>query len=266
MKLQPLNRIIKSLNDHEVLVRLNTFILLYFGWLGFTVLYNHAIKYHSRDIMNEFLKLPFTSYDFVMDTVNLSRAAPIFYLLMKAVYYIGFSGSIALTVFFVLIYRRDLEKADELAFSYLLAYTSCGVVYSIFHIHAPHYVYDLPGFYPDRTYLTQQEFVLPSLHNTVAAINILVLWKYREKAWGKFAIGLNSLVPFATIFLGHHWIYDALAGIILAVIINRVARGRRISVPSTLRNIHISLIQKATVLSFLAGGVILFLAITLPKP
>ncbi|WP_232473503.1 phosphatase PAP2 family protein [Thermococcus profundus] len=130
----------------------------------------------------------------------------------------------------------------------------------------PHYVYNLPGFYPDRTYLTQQEFVLPSLHNTVAAINILVLWKYREKTWGKLLIGLNSLVPFATIFLGHHWIYDALAGIFLAMVIGKLSQGKRIEIPSSLKRTHISHIQRVTVLGFLAGGFILFLAVTLPKP
>lgn len=263
---RPLDRIIRSLNDHDVLVRLNTFLLLYFGWIGFTVLYDHFIKYHSRNILSVFLRLPFTSYDFVISLLNFSRAIPPFHLLMKAVYYVGFSGSIALTVFFVLIYWRDLEKSDELALGYLLAYTFSGIMYSIFHVYAHHYVYNLPGFYPDRTYLTQQEFVLPSLHNTVAALNILVLWKYRRETWGKFVIGLNSLVPFATIFLGHHWIYDALAGILLAALISKMTDGRRISVPAALRDVHISSIQKATVLGFLAGGFILFLAVTLPKP
>ncbi|EEB73256.2 phosphatase PAP2 family protein [Thermococcus sp. AM4] len=265
MKRRFAENLMESLNDHEVLIRLNTFLVLYFGWIGFTVLYDH-IKSHSRDVTYLLLKLPFTSYKFVVTTLDLTKDFLPIYFLMKAIYYIGFSGSIALTVFFVLIYKRDLQKADELALGYLVIYSICGAIYTLVHVYAPHYVYNLPGFYPDRTYLTQQEFVLPSLHNTVAAFNIIILWKYRRELTAKLIIALNSLVPFATLLLGHHWIYDALSGIVLAVIVGRLVEGKKIRVPSTFRSVNVSIIKHVTMLGFLAGGFLLILAITMPKP
>ncbi|MCD6524906.1 MAG: phosphatase PAP2 family protein [Thermococcus sp.] len=265
MRRRSVMNLMESLNDHDVLIRLNTFLLLYFGWIGFTVLYDN-IKPYSRDITPPLLKLPFTSYQFVTGALDFVRGFLPLYLLMKAVYYVGFSGSIALTVFFVLIYKRDLQKADELALGYLLTYSISGVIYSIAHVYAPHYVYNLPGFYPDRTYLTQQEFVFPSLHNTIAAFNIIILWKYRKNFITKLLILLNSLVPFATLLLGHHWIYDALAGIFLAILVGKLVRGREIKVLSSLRSVKISIIRHITLFSFLAGGFILLLAITMPKP
>ena len=265
MKRQSVRDIVESLNDHDVLIRLNTFLLLYFGWIGFTVLYDH-LKSHSRDVTYLLLKLPFTSYHFVVSTLDLTREVFPLYLLMKGIYYIGFSGSIALTVLFVLLYRRDLQKADELALGYLITYSICGTVYTFVHVYAPHYVYHLPGFYPDRTYLTQQEFVLPSLHNTVAAFNIIILWKYRRELKAKLIIALNSLVPFATLLLGHHWIYDALSGIALAMVVGKMVEGRKIHVPSAFRNVNVSIIKHATMLGFLAGGFLLILAVTMPKP
>jgi membrane-associated phospholipid phosphatase len=258
-------RIRETLWDKEVLARLDVFLILYFGWLGYTFLYEF-IKSHSRDITSYFLRLPFTSRIFVVSTVNLTKSIPPIYYLMKGVYFIGFSGSIALTVFFILIYWRDLNSADELAARYLLSYVTCGIIYSIAHVYAPHDVYGLHITSPSATYLTQREFVLPSLHNTIAAINVMTLWKHREKIWGKVLIILNSLVPFSTLLLGHHWLYDIISGIILASVIGEITEGQRIDLQNLLHRIDVSHIQAATALGFVAGAYFLFLAMTLPKP
>lgn len=265
MKRRIVDRLVESFNNHDVLLRLNTFLILYFGWIGFTVFYEH-IKQYSRDVTYLLLHLPFTSRNFVVSTIEITREILPFYVLVKLTYYVGFSGSIALTVFFVLLYMRDLQKADELALGYLLIYSACGIIYSVFHVYAPHYVYDLPGFYPDKTYLTQREFVLPSLHNTIASFNIIILWKYRKKIAGGLLIALNSLVPFATLLLGHHWVYDALSGIFLAMIVGKLVGGKRIKVPSAFKRINVSIIRHITMLGFLAGGFVLILAMVMSKP
>jgi len=260
-----LERIVNAAEDREVIVRLDVFLLLYFGWMGFTVLYD-LIKAYSRDVTAQLLQLPFTSRSFVITSLEVVREVPGLYQFLRGVYYIGFTGSIVLTVFFILFYWRDLGSADELAVRYLLAYVTCGITYSMFHVYAPHYVYHLQMFSPDRTYLTQQEFVLPSLHNTIAAVNILTMWKHRKKLWGVLLLGLNTLVPFATILLAQHWVYDALAGILLAVAIGKVTEGHQIQVHERIRKMHVSKLQVATVLGFVAGAYLLLLAITTPKP
>ncbi len=254
-----------SLDDKDVLVRLNVLLLLYLGWIAFTVAYG-LIQSHSRDITQGFLRLPLTSKSFVVSLVRFTHSIFPLYITLRATYYIGFTGSIAFTVFFVLIYWKDLKASDELAMRYLLAYVSCGIIYSFFHVYAPHYVYHIPGFYLDNTYLTRQEFVFPSLHNTVAMINLLTIWRHRDKIWAKLLILLNLLIPFATVLLGHHWIYDAIAGIILALIIVKVTDGHTLKVPESIREMGVAHIQRMTVVGFLVGLSVLLLAIHTPKP
>ncbi|NJF24647.1 phosphoesterase [Thermococcus sp. Bubb.Bath] len=259
-----LKRIASAVEDREVLIRLDVFLLLYFGWMGFTVLYD-LIKEHSRDVTSQLLRLPFTSRSFVVASLKVVHEVPGLYQFLHGVYYIGFTGSIALTVFFILLYWRDLGSADELAARYLLAYSTCGIMYSLFHVYAPHYVYHIQVFSPDETYLTQPEFVLPSLHNTIAAVNILTLWKHRKKIWGALLIGLSSLVPFATVLLAQHWVYDALAGILLAMAIGKATEGHQIRVHESIRRMHVSKLRMAMVLGFIAMAYILIFAITTPK-
>lgn len=254
-----------SLEDKHVLARLDAFLLLYFGWIVFTFLYE-LIQDHSRDVTSYLLRFPFTSRSFVVSVVELTRNITSLYYLIKWVYFLGFSGSIALTVFFVLIYWRDLDLADELVARYFLSYVICGLIYSFFHVHAPHEVYGLSITSPSNTYLTQEEFVLPSLHNTIAAVNIITLWKHREKVWGKILIGLNSLIPFSTFLLGHHWLYDIFSGILLAGLIGEATEGHRLELREVLHKVDVSHVQAATVIGFVAGGYLLFLAMTLPKP
>jgi membrane-associated phospholipid phosphatase len=259
-------RVVKSsLNDKEVLVRLNVLLLLYLGWIAFTVAYG-LIQNHSRNVTQELLRLPLTSKSFVISVVRFTHSLLPLYITMRVTYYIGFTGSIALTVFFILIYWRDLKASDELAMRYLLAYVSCGLIYSIFHVYAPHYVYHIPGFYLDNTYLTRQEFVFPSLHNTVAMINLLTIWHHRDKIWAKLLILLNLMIPFATVLLGHHWVYDAVAGILLAFIIVKVTSGHTLKVPESIREMGVSHIQRVTVVGLLVGLSVLLLAIHTPKP
>jgi membrane-associated phospholipid phosphatase len=258
-------RIAESLNDKYVLARLDVFLALYFGWLGFTFLYTFLAKY-SRDVTPYLLNLPFTSRSFVVEAMRITRSIPPLYYFMKGVYFVGFSGSIALSVFFILIYWRDLDASDELAARYFLSYLTCGITYTFMHVYAPHYVYGLNVVAPSSTYLTQREFVLPSLHNTIAAVNVITLWKHRDKLWGKILIGLNSLIPFSTILLGHHWIYDALAGIFLAILIGEATKNHRMIFQSVVHKLDVSHIKTATALGLAAGGYLLFLALTTLKP
>ncbi|MDV3104545.1 phosphatase PAP2 family protein [Thermococcus waiotapuensis] len=259
-----LNSVAESLRDNNVLVRLDGFLILYFGWLLFTFLYPFINE--SRDVTSYLLRLPFTSRHFVVSTLELAKSILPFYYLMKAVYFMGFSSSIALTVFFVLIYWKDLSSADELMARYFLSYLLCGITYVFVHVHAPHDVYKLDVVSPSATYLTQAEFVLPSLHNTIAAVNVITLWNHREKIWGKVLIALNSLVPFSTIFLAHHWIYDAISGFMLASVIGKATEGHRIELPEILHRVDPARMQAITLAGFALGGSLLLIAIALPKP
>jgi membrane-associated phospholipid phosphatase len=252
-------KIWSTLHERDVLVRLDIFLIMYFGWIGFTFFYN-LIQDYSKDFVPFLLKLPFTSKQFIIFLMESTKDIPLLQPLLTIVYHFGFSGSIALTIFFILVYWKDFESADRLAFSYLLSYTLCGVIYSLGHVHAPHDVYGLKVFSVGS--LTQEEFVLPSLHNTIATVNIVTLWIHREKRWAKILISLNFLVPPATILLGHHWIYDALTGVLLAVIISKIAARFKVQLPKTIMHAKVSHIQRATIIGFLTGMFLLLFAIS----
>ncbi|AIU70793.1 phosphoesterase [Thermococcus eurythermalis] len=252
--------LVSRLRDREVIVRLNAFLLSYLGWMAFSLLYIYMGR-KSVDITQEFLKLPLTSKPFVLALLEYTRSIVPLYLILKWVYYFGFAGSIAFMVFYVLIYLRDLEAADKLLARYLLAYAGAGIVYLIFHIYAPHYVYQIQGYPVKDTLLTRQEFVLPSLHNTFAAIHILTVWKYRKRLGGKAVIVINTLIPFSTVFLAHHWVYDVLTGFLLAGLVSRITDDTRLRIPERIHRLETKSLRAITMLNFTLAALVLIVAL-----
>ena len=250
----------RRLSDPEVLIRLNGFFMSYFGWMAFGILYGVLGRW-SVDVTSAFLHLPLTSKAFVLELINFTKSIPPLYGLFTVVYYLGFTSSIASMVVYLLIYLRDLETSDKLLASYILSYTFAGIIYMIFHIYAPHVVYHLPGYTSENTLLTRQEFVLPSLHNTIITVNILLLWRHRHRLGAKFLIFINALIPFATFFLGHHWIYDILSGFALGAFVCWLSRGVGMGIPRRLYDWELSSLRKITVLNFVLALIILLIAI-----
>jgi len=253
-------RLRDRLFDPEVLVRINAFFLTYFGWIAFGLLYGFLGRW-SVNVTRDLLRLPFTSRSFVVGLVGFTRHVPPLYYLFNSVYYLGFAGSIALVVFYLLVYLRDLESSDRLLGMYLIGYTVAGAIYLIFHVYAPHVVYNLPGYSSENTLLTRQEFVFPSLHNTFITINIIALWKYRDRLGGKLLILVNSLVPFATLFLGHHWIYDIVGGIILGTLVSQLPAKWDLKTSKWLYRMELSSLQTVTAINLILVLLILILAV-----
>jgi len=250
----------KRLQDPEILVRLNAFFLSYFGWIAFGVLYG-LIGRWSVDVTGAFLKLPLTSESFVLGLTGFVRSVKPLYLLFVAVYYIGFTGSIALAVFYLLIYLADTETSDRLLAGYLISYAAAGLTYLVFHIYAPHVVYNLQGFSSENTLFTRQEFVFPSLHNAIVTVNLMALWRHRHRLGARILIGISVLIPFATVLLGHHWIYDVLAGICLGVLAYRLGEGLGMAIPSTLYRWETSYLRKVTLFNFFLALVVLLMGL-----
>ncbi|NJE04567.1 phosphoesterase [Thermococcus sp. M36] len=250
----------QRLHDPAVLLRLNAFLMSYFGWIAFGIIYGYLGRW-SIDFTGSFLELPLTSRDLVLGLVELTKSVPFLDPLFSAVYYLGFSGSIALTVAYLLLYKRDLEGSDELFLRYLGAYAVAGVVYLVAHVHAPHMVYGMPGYTSVNTLLTRQEFVLPSLHNTFVAIHIITLWKYRKSPSGRALIGMNTMIPFATVLLGHHWIYDVVTGFLLGIAVSRFTEGRHTDIPEVLYGIEVRSLRRITVFNLLLAILVLIVAV-----
>ncbi len=252
--MESLGKVQRLMDDKRFLERITVFILLYICWTLFTLAYN-LIKPYSKDVTTDFLRLPLMSRSFTVGMVEMVKRMNLLYYFLSGVYFLGFTGSIGLAVFYLLFVREDYRASDELALRYFLAYVTCGFMYSIFHVYAPHIVYHLNGYYPDNSGLTQQEFVFPSLHNTIAAINLITVWKYRRRIGGKVIIGLSTLIPFATVLLGQHWVYDALAGIGLAAILSKLTEGRT-AVPRFVRRMGYDGVRRMMLLSGLSAAVI----------
>ncbi|WP_456422705.1 phosphatase PAP2 family protein [Thermococcus sp.] len=250
----------ERLRDRAVLLRLNAFVFSYFGWILFGVAYAYLGRW-SVNVTREFLRLPLTSRGLVLSLLNTVRSIHPVYLLLSWVYYLGFAGSIALMVFYLLVYLGDLETSDQLLVRYLMAYSTAGTVYLVFHIYAPHLVYHISGYPSGNTLLTRQEFVLPSLHNTFAAINIITVWKYRKRLGGRTLLVINTLIPFATVLLAHHWIYDVLTGFLLAIAVSKVTDGWVARIPEKLYEVELKSLRAITMLNFALAALMLLIAL-----
>ncbi|WP_297089939.1 hypothetical protein [Thermococcus sp.] len=73
---------------------------------------------------------------------------------------------------------------------------------------------------------------------------------------------MNTLIPFVTIFLGHHWIYDVLTGMALGSFIAKVTEGRTTRIPEILYNLEIASLRKVTVVNFLLAVLVLIVAVS----
>ncbi|WP_232461789.1 phosphatase PAP2 family protein [Thermococcus pacificus] len=101
---------------------------------------------------------------------------------------------------------------------------------------------------------------MPSLHNTFATINIITLWKYRKRLGGKALILINTLIPFATVFLGHHWVYDVLTGILLGAAVSKASWGWSINISERIYRLEVSSLQRVTVFNLLLALIVLVVA------
>lgn len=250
----------ERLEDVEVLLRLNAFLISYLGWMFFGVAYGLLGRW-SVDLTGELLKLPLTSESSILTILEFTKSIAPLHALFNGVYYLGFTGSIAFAVAYLLLYLRDLDASDQLMVAYLASYTLAGTFYLVFHVYAPHVVYNIPGYLTESTLLTRQEFVCPSLHNAIAAINILTFWKYRERRVAKALIGINTLIPFATVFLAHHWVYDVLTGFLLGFGAVKIAERYSRSMSWKFYSYEISYLKRITLFNLILGIIVLVVAI-----
>jgi membrane-associated phospholipid phosphatase len=66
---------------------------------------------------------------------------------------------------------------------------------------------------------------MPSLHCAYAFLIVALGWAVFGKAWRAASVGFFVLMVFAAVYLDHHWLLDAVAGIGYSVIVVTAARG-----------------------------------------
>ena len=76
---------------------------------------------------------------------------------------------------------------------------------------------------------------VPSLHAAYATLFVLFVFKLFDKKWGTLSLIYPALMIFGVVYMGEHYVFDVVTGIILAVIgfliapwlLNQVKRGLR---------------------------------------
>ncbi|WP_457741285.1 phosphatase PAP2 family protein [Thermococcus sp.] len=189
------------------------FLAVYLSWDAYALVYPHIGRW-SANVLPYFLKLPLTSYRFEYSVVSWTVSHRFLHAIMRLVYNTGFTGSMFLTFLYTL---RDERLSLRLIRRYALAFSILAVSFAIFHVYAPHYVYSLPEKYSPNNALTPPQFVFPSPHCSIAFVSLMTIWKRMDLLLIPLKVYL-LLVPISTVLLGEHWIWDALAGFIVALL------------------------------------------------
>lgn len=65
---------------------------------------------------------------------------------------------------------------------------------------------------------------MPSLHCAYAFIVALEGWHVFSKAWRAASVGFFGLMVFSAVYLDHHWVLDAIAGVLYCLVVVGTAR------------------------------------------
>jgi len=190
------------------------FLAVYLSWDAYALIYPFIGRW-SVDVTQYLLKLPLTSYLFEYSLVSWTVSHSFLHALMRAVYRAGFVGSFWLPALYLTF--AEPERAKKLALRFAMGFGILALSFLIFHVHAPHVVYSLPEHYAPNDWTARPEFVLPSPHCTLAFIGLLSILEVRRKETAPLAVFL-ALVPLSTVLLGEHWVWDVMAGFLVALV------------------------------------------------
>ena len=197
----------------ERLRLLTIFVAVYLSWNAYALAYP-LIGRWSVNVLPYFLKLPLTSCSFERSLVSWTVSRRVLHALMRLAYNTGFSGSMFLTFLYSL---RDERLSWKLIRRYALTFLILEVSFALFHVYAPHYVYSLPEEYAPNNALTPPQFVFPSPHCAIAFVSLMTVRKKKDPL-SKVLKAYLFLVPVSTVLLGEHWVWDVLAGFMVALL------------------------------------------------
>jgi membrane-associated phospholipid phosphatase len=66
---------------------------------------------------------------------------------------------------------------------------------------------------------------MPSLHCAYAFLVAIEGWAVFSKAWRGASVGFFALMCFSAVYLDHHWVLDAIAGVLYCLVVVAAARG-----------------------------------------
>ena len=189
------------------------FLAVYLSWDAYALIYPFIGRW-SADVTRSFLHLPLTSYHFEYTLVSWTVSHPVVHGVMRLVYNTGFTGSMVLTFLYTL---QAPKLSKQLIKRYGLTFLILAVSFAVFHVYAPHVVYTLPEHYAPNNALTPPQFVFPSPHCAIAFVSLMTVWRRGDPLSIPLKVYL-LLVPISTVLLGEHWVWDAVAGFLVALI------------------------------------------------
>ncbi len=190
------------------------FLLIYLSWDAYALVYPYIGRW-SVNVLPYLLRLPMTSYSFEHSLVSWTVSHRCLHVTMRAIYRAGFAGSFWLPALYLV--ARKPQRAWNLARRFAIGFGILALSFVVFHVYAPHLVYTLPEHYAPNDWTARPEFVLPSPHCTLAFTGLITLIEFaRLEALPIEAFLL--LVPISTVLLGEHWFWDALVGLIVALL------------------------------------------------
>ncbi|ASJ00239.1 phosphatase PAP2 family protein [Thermococcus gorgonarius] len=197
------------------------FLMAYAYWTFYSLIYPIVGRW-SVNYTDFLLRLPGTSHDFVLGLLLWTKSHFFLYLLMDALYKLGFTWVMVGTVAY-LLYISPTE-AERTAKSYLLSFLVLSAIFLVAYVFPPHLVYpDLPRRYAPPGWDARPQFVLPSPHCTIDTISFLALAR-RKEVLARIMAFLVVLIPLSTVLLAEHWLWDALSGIFLGWLVDRYSR------------------------------------------
>lgn len=197
-----------SFNSRSVVLLLAA----YGYWTVYSLAYP-AVGRWSFNYTNFLLRLPGTSHDFVLGLLLWTKSHSVLYLLMDALYKLGFTWVMVGTIAY-LLYTSPTE-AERTTRNYLVSFLVLSAIFLVAHVFPPHLVYpDLPRRYAPPGWSARPQFVLPSPHCTIDTVSFLALAR-RKEVPARILAFLVALIPISTVLLGEHWVWDAISGILL---------------------------------------------------
>jgi len=201
-------------NAEDYLKRIFVAGTLLAAWLAYTD-FNHQVL-HPRNWTDTLLKLPWTEWSLYRNTYSTIHSVPALEWVLKKWYTLGFTSALigSVAVFFAAGRPKDVD-AELLGLAVM--HTIVMLIYAFAFVYPPHIVY---GFNPVKSplmNLANHRFVFPSLHTALAVfLAMYFIWKEIHPVVKAIFTVNGFVIPFVTILLVQHWIYDAISGILLA--------------------------------------------------
>ncbi len=229
--------LLKKADLDYVLKIIFIYFLAYLIWLIYGIVYYRLQIFDTTDI---FVKLPLNDYRTAYSLYTLFKGSSLLTSILGILYSYAYVFIMVCVPVYLLL-KRKLDIALHLAIAELIALIIALISFTFIGTLPPRIVYNLDLVSPEIVRLSNPYFVFPSLHATYPFLQYLILRYYRENSLLKgIVLSISIIIPIIIVLLLMHWIYDAVAGIILAYLSFKISNKIYHYVKSLVNSINVS--------------------------